>query len=153
MEAYGRLARIPVTPHPVQGSMFDVRCSLSRQLVVLVLVLVVRTFPDHSGAIRTIPNQSEPFRTRSELGSRVPPHLGGQPIPAGKETVKFRSSAVKFRPVLTSVVKLGQGRKFFAGENGKELVKFSPREGPRPSTVRLTINHQLPTINDPGISQ
>jgi hypothetical protein len=59
--------------------------------------------------------------------------LADQPILAGKKTVKFRSSAVKFCPVLTSVVKPGQGRKFFAGENGKETVKFFPRRRPPPS--------------------
>ena len=86
--------------------------------------------PDYSRPIRADPDQSDPFRTRSELGSRVPPHFAGQPIPAGKETVKFRSSAVRFRPVLTSVVKPGQGRKFFAGEKGKETVKLFLRHRP-----------------------
>ena len=100
-----------------------------------------------SEPIGTIPNQSEPFRTRSELGSRVPPHLGGQPIPAGKETVKFRSSPVKFRPVLTSVVKLGQGRKFFAGANGKETVKLFPRRRPPPP-----VHLQSPSLHLPVLS-
>jgi hypothetical protein len=56
---------------------------------------------------------------------------------AGKETDKFWSNVVKFRPVLTSVVKPGQGREFFFGQNGKETVKFFFRHQdsvPQPST-------------------